>query len=195
MGVPCGSSHAAGWNPLAEIKRNFHDVPTFDHHGFAPPASVGGRGSASFVSSPRHTPAPVFPATPHLGSMVASANAFASVAPSARDSSSPTSTVVSQPDSLRIEVKAPLDGKTLGLKVKENVVVEIVDPRALQFGFKVGDRVNAVNGVPVSDLDSFASAVAGSIHQWQSTARPIAFSISRGGATPLERRRRGGGCW
>jgi len=95
---------------------------------------------------------------------------------------------------MQIHVKAPLDGKSLGLKVKENVVVEVVDQRALQFGWKVGDVVNAVNGVPVSDLEGVSSAISRAVHEYQSTGRPIIFSISRGEAGPREPRRRGCGC-
>jgi hypothetical protein len=41
-------------------------------------------------------------------------------------------------------VGSPIDGKSLGLKVKECTVVEVVDHRALAFGWKVGDRITAV---------------------------------------------------
>jgi len=112
---------------------------------------------------------------------------------SATGLTSPTAT--SESDSrMQIHVSRPLDGKSLGLKVRENVVVQVVDQRAYQFGWTVGDRVHAVNGVPVTDLDSFSTAIAGAIHQWQLTQRPIMFSISRGGTKNREPRRRGDSC-
>merc|ERR1712228_473896 len=106
----------------------------------------------------------------------------------------PTTTPIAEPSSVEIRVDAPLDGKRLGLKIKDSVVVEVVDQRALQFGWQVGDVVDAVNGVPVTDMVDIASATAAALRQWESTARPITFNISRSGAKPSERRRKGGGC-
>lgn len=187
FGTPGGSS-AGSWNPLAGIKRNFDDPLDFDRRGFTSPSSIAGRSSVSFVSTPS---TPLFPATPALESLVASPAASWSVLPPAAVSSSPRSATASQPSSVQIRVGAPLDGNKLGLKVKENVITEVVDGRSLQFGWKAGDRVTAVNGVPARDLDSFALAVAGAVRQWQSTGRPLVFDISRGGPGP---RRRSEGC-
>jgi len=185
-----GPSGSAGWNPLAGIKRNFDDVPDFDRRGFTSPSSIGGMSSAaSFAGSPAAA-TPLFPASPGLGNLLASPGPTASA--SGGPSSSPL--VTSRPTLLQVRVDAPLDGKALGLKVRENVIAEVVDPRSLRFGFKVGDRITAVNGVPVSDLDSFASAVSAAMRNWQSTRRPLVFDISRGADGSLRARRRDDGC-
>jgi len=80
---------------------------------------------------------------------------------------------------LRIVMPNPLDGGTLGVTLKDMVVVAIPDPRAFQFGWAVGDRVLQVNGFPVCNSQEYAKELSKAMSSYQTTAKPMVFDIWR----------------
>jgi len=84
---------------------------------------------------------------------------------------------------LRIVVPHPLEGSKLGLTVKQLVVATVADPRALEFGWALGDQILKVNGVPVSNTRELSAALTGALNAWKATGQAMVFDIWRPPAT------------
>mmetsp|Transcript_104113 Transcript_104113/g.324611 ORF Transcript_104113/g.324611 Transcript_104113/m.324611 type:complete len:552 (-) Transcript_104113:39-1694(-) len=80
---------------------------------------------------------------------------------------------------LRVVVPFPIEGSKLGLTVKQLVVAAVTDPRALDFGWALGDRILKVSGVPVANTRALSAALTGALSAWQATGQPIVFDIWR----------------
>jgi len=80
---------------------------------------------------------------------------------------------------LRISVPQPLDGGKLGLAVKDLCVASVTDPRALQFGWAVGDRILAVNDQPISTTHEFTQELSKAMSAFMAIGRPLVFEVVR----------------
>lgn len=78
-----------------------------------------------------------------------------------------------------------LDGSKVGLSLNQDLVVtQLVDPRAVQFGWCVGDHVLQVNGVPVKGETDFMDEIHRAAVAWKTAGQPIKFDVVR--AQPIE---------
>merc|ERR1712113_578524 len=80
---------------------------------------------------------------------------------------------------LKVDVPHLLDGNKLGVSVKDLAIESIADPRALQFGWAVGDRVMQVNAFPVCRMDEFANELAKAVSSYQANGKALVFDIWR----------------
>mmetsp|Transcript_59970 Transcript_59970/g.188329 ORF Transcript_59970/g.188329 Transcript_59970/m.188329 type:complete len:665 (-) Transcript_59970:91-2085(-) len=85
---------------------------------------------------------------------------------------------------LKITVPQPLDGGKLGVAVKDMTVASIVDARALQHGWRIGDRILQVNGFPVCYMHEFAGELNKALAANRTASRPLVFDIWRQTALP-----------
>lgn len=69
--------------------------------------------------------------------------------------------------------------ETLGLGIVGLRVVQIVDPKAYEIGWRVGDEVLKVNRVPVADGLQFKEAITRAISRNHLTASPLLFDVWR----------------
>jgi len=93
-----------------------------------------------------------------------------------------------------IVVPEPLDGDKLGIAIaddegqdQEVTVAAISDPRALQFGWAIGDRVLEVNRFPVKNKCEFSAELQRAMSSYRAVRRPLVFDIWRGPSTTAGR--------
>lgn len=92
-----------------------------------------------------------------------------------------TSSAPSAQGHLKITVPRPLDTGKLGVAVKDMTVVSVVDTRAVQFGWCIGDRILQVNGFPVCYMQEFANELNKALAANLASGRPLIFDIWRQG--------------
>mmetsp|Transcript_56820 Transcript_56820/g.144021 ORF Transcript_56820/g.144021 Transcript_56820/m.144021 type:complete len:164 (-) Transcript_56820:136-627(-) len=80
----------------------------------------------------------------------------------------------------RILMPAPLAGGKLGLGFTDLEVVSIMDPAAAAYGWSVGDRVQSINGVPLTSQGEFTRALQLAMDEYWSRGNPLTFDIQRG---------------
>lgn len=74
-----------------------------------------------------------------------------------------------------------LDGSRVGLAMNQDLVVtRLVDPRAAEWGWCIGDRIREVSGIPVKGEADFMDEIQRAAVVWKTTGQPIAFDIVRG---------------
>merc|ERR1719343_311897 len=71
-----------------------------------------------------------------------------------------------------------MDGPSLGLVVKDRVVIGIHDPGATRLGFRVGQRVEAVNGVAVCTNDQLMAEMRKAMGPFKASGAPMYFDVS-----------------
>jgi len=71
-----------------------------------------------------------------------------------------------------------LEGGKIGLAIDRLEVSEILDPMAAACGFRVGDRVLAVNSVAVGTQDEFRVALQYAIREYHTRGTPLRFQVS-----------------
>merc|ERR1719478_480125 len=76
----------------------------------------------------------------------------------------------------------------LGLGMMGLTVVQIVDPKAYEIGWRVGDEVVKVNRVPVNNELEFREAITRAISRNRLTASPLLFDVWREPARSVHHR-------
>jgi S1-C subfamily serine protease len=87
---------------------------------------------------------------------------------------------------LMVSVVEPLEGRKLGIKLSEDdlELVKFTDPRAMRFGFSVGDRVIQVNERPVSNQTDFMEALQDAFGRRERFGEAMKFKVLRPVSTP-----------
>ncbi|CAE7325246.1 unnamed protein product [Symbiodinium natans] len=75
----------------------------------------------------------------------------------------------------QLVIDSPLEGDRLGVNLTEDtlVITSFADPRAETFGFKVGDRIVHINGVPVFKQLDFLQVLSGAMRDFHRSKQPI----------------------
>ncbi|CAE7254278.1 unnamed protein product [Symbiodinium sp. CCMP2592] len=75
----------------------------------------------------------------------------------------------------QLVIDTPLEGDRLGVNLTEDtlVITSFADPRAETFGFKVGDRIVHINGVPVFQQLDFLQVLSGAMRDFHRLKQPI----------------------
>ncbi|CAE7361603.1 unnamed protein product [Symbiodinium pilosum] len=75
----------------------------------------------------------------------------------------------------QLVIDSPLEGDRLGVNLTEDtlVITSFTDPRAEAFGFKVGDRILHINGVPVFKQLDFLQVLSGAMRDFHQLKQPI----------------------
>lgn len=78
----------------------------------------------------------------------------------------------------RVVVDTPLEGDRLGVNLTEDtlIIIDYTDPRAESLGFKVGERVVHINGVPVFQQLDFQKVLSGAFREFHRGGQPIVIS-------------------
>lgn len=78
----------------------------------------------------------------------------------------------------RVVVDTPLEGDRLGVNLTEDtlIIIDYTDPRAESLGFKVGERVVHINGVPVFQQLDFQKVLSGAFREFHRARQPIVIS-------------------
>lgn len=86
---------------------------------------------------------------------------------------------------VKVIVPHPLDGERLGLTMKSTVVAAIADPRAVQFGFELGDQILQINHFSVATFHDFARELLKALQVNRATGRPMEFDVLRSHASRM----------
>mmetsp|Transcript_42212 Transcript_42212/g.78539 ORF Transcript_42212/g.78539 Transcript_42212/m.78539 type:complete len:455 (+) Transcript_42212:58-1422(+) len=75
----------------------------------------------------------------------------------------------------QLVIDQPLEGDRLGVNLTEDtlVITSFTDARAEAFGFKVGDRIVHINGVPVFKQLDFLQVLSGAMRDWHEFKKPV----------------------
>ncbi|CAE7483753.1 unnamed protein product [Symbiodinium necroappetens] len=94
--------------------------------------------------------------------------------PSATPKFRPNARVGSKPWR-QLVIDSPLEGDRLGVNLTEDtlVITSFADRRAEAFGFKVGDRIVHINGVPVFQQLDFLQVLSGAMRDFHRLKQPI----------------------
>jgi len=78
----------------------------------------------------------------------------------------------------RVVVDTPLEGDRLGVNLTEDtlIIIDFTDPRAESLGFKVGERVVHINGVPVFQQLDFQKVLSGAFREFHRSGKPLVIS-------------------
>mmetsp|Transcript_179526 Transcript_179526/g.436799 ORF Transcript_179526/g.436799 Transcript_179526/m.436799 type:complete len:449 (+) Transcript_179526:39-1385(+) len=146
-------------------------------------AAAPARASATDVGDDRITQAKVLSPPPTMTLPATASTALPSTAPPPQWAAAPGPRefvgLEQAAGHLRVIVPQPLDGAKLGLTVKHLVVATVTDPRALDFGWALGDQILKVNGVPVADTRALSTALAGALNAWRAVGQAMVFDVWR----------------
>jgi len=102
----------------------------------------------------------------------------------------PTHPVPHEPAYGELKVTVPMatQGNVIGLNLSEDdlVILSFADPAAERYGFKIGDKMLAVNGMNVNSEDEFLMRLKGARSRNATFGEPIVFTVFRGGVPPQD---------
>lgn len=128
----------------------------------------------------RNLPPTGLPSTNASSASAVTASAFSSSGLSLANSSSPLVGPPTGPGShARVSVPQLMEDGRLGLVIQNCWVASISDPRAAQWGWKVGDHILSVNGHAVSDMRQLSLEISRATASHQAVAHPIVFDVWR----------------
>ncbi|CAK0903759.1 unnamed protein product [Prorocentrum cordatum] len=139
----------------------------------SPAAAAGAAGSVAEAA-----PAAAAAAAEAAGS--AGAAALAAAAGSAAALASPFGQAA-VPGMQRITIEQ-MEGPSLGLKLKDRVITGLQDPGAGKLGFKVGQRIEAVNGTAVCNNDQLLTEIRRVMGPFKASGTPMYFDVSEDAA-------------
>jgi len=78
-----------------------------------------------------------------------------------------------------IVMPGPLQGGNLGLAINKLEVTGITDPAASSFGWSIGDRILAINGVSVASQEQLRVVVHYALQEYAAYQKPLVFEVMR----------------